>query len=44
MSLCPEEALFLSFDKLECVLELCNLCGICILFCPVGAIREKDAA
>jgi ferredoxin len=43
VALCPEEALFLSFENLECIYDLCTLCGICIQFCPVGALREKDA-
>jgi ferredoxin len=41
--LCPEEALFLSFDHLEIDAELCTLCGICEYFCPVGALGERDA-
>jgi len=41
--LCPEEALFLSFDRLEVDIDLCTLCNICIDFCPVGAIGETDA-
>ncbi len=41
--LCPEEALFLSFDHLEVDSDLCIMCGICVNFCPVGAIEENDA-
>jgi ferredoxin len=41
--LCAQEALFLSFERLECDDELCNLCGDCIDFCPVGAIEERHA-
>lgn len=41
--LCPEEALFLSFERLEVDHDLCIMCGICVNFCPVGAIEESDA-
>ncbi|HDL03371.1 MAG: ferredoxin [Candidatus Zixiibacteriota bacterium] len=40
--LCPEDALFLSFNCLECNTDLCTLCRICIQFCPVGAIEEGE--
>jgi ferredoxin len=42
VSLCPVEALFLSFDHLECDLGLCTLCEICVNFCPVGALDIKN--
>jgi len=42
--LCPEEALFLSFDILEIDLDLCTLCRICLNFCPIGALEDSDAA
>jgi len=41
--LCPEEALFLSFDHLAVDHDLCIMCDICVNFCPVGAIEESDA-
>ncbi len=44
VTLCPEEALFLSFNSLEVDSDLCTMCGICLNFCPVGAIGESDAA
>ncbi|PKK84860.1 MAG: ferredoxin [candidate division Zixibacteria bacterium HGW-Zixibacteria-1] len=40
--LCPEDALFLTFDHLKYDTDLCTLCGICIRFCPVAAISEED--
>ncbi|MEW5922978.1 MAG: 4Fe-4S binding protein [Candidatus Zixiibacteriota bacterium] len=39
---CPEDALFLTFDHIECSDDLCTLCGICVRFCPVAAIEEDD--
>ncbi|UCD18532.1 MAG: 4Fe-4S binding protein [Candidatus Zixiibacteriota bacterium] len=41
--LCPEEALFLSFNRLECDHNACTMCLICIQFCPVGALGESRA-
>jgi ferredoxin len=43
VSLCPVEALFLSFDRLECNFDLCTSCEICVEFCPVGALEIKNA-
>ncbi len=42
--LCPDEALFLSFDQLLVDLNLCSMCGICENFCPMGAIEETEDA
>ncbi len=43
VSLCPVEALFLSFNQLIIDETLCTACGICLNFCPVGAIDENHA-
>ncbi|MBN2226437.1 MAG: 4Fe-4S binding protein [candidate division Zixibacteria bacterium] len=43
VALCPEEALFLSFNRLECNQDVCTMCLICISFCPVGALGENHA-
>jgi len=41
--LCPIDALFLSFERLECNQQLCTLCGICIMFCPNEALEVRRA-
>lgn len=42
IALCPEEALFLLFTRLECIYELCTLCDICCQFCPVEALEVSN--
>lgn len=40
--LCPEEALLLSFDKVEVDQRECTDCRICVIFCPVEALEVID--
>ncbi|SYZ74034.1 hypothetical protein TRIP_C60304 [Candidatus Zixiibacteriota bacterium] len=41
--LCPVDALFLTFDHLECDQNLCTRCEICVEFCPASALGMGNA-
>jgi len=41
VGVCPKSALTLTEHGIVCN-ENCNDCGICINFCPVGAIKPKE--